>query len=946
MKTCVLFSLAAALCAPALATHYYWVGGASGNWADGNNWSLTEGGEPANAYPATSDDDATIATDGATVSLPSALLDVNAVHVNANVTLNSGGANFSPITLDGTGVLTLGDGVKLYTDVAATVSVDLKVDGAVSVTAKDSCWTGFKFDEKCGLSGAGTVSFSGNKSGHTLSWSAAEFIGTIVVENGSGRNLTSVSRPEATNCGMTWTVANSSYGREKTYFISSSSDRPYVFGSLSGSVYFAQGDNMTPSAFVKDILMEIGALGNDDTLTGRVARDDARANEGPSIRKVGLGTLSTSIKCVKAYYLKSGTLNILSDDVLSESNESIYGTQIVFEGGVLKVADVVTKDVSLWFGTGSAENPMSSPVIFDDEGRDHTWAATLPATLTGGLEKRGAGTLTLTATPAYSGATTVKEGALLLPANSTIETLVVEGDGKIGVLPSSATTTEQTFTISAYSLPEGKSIQDVFVSSDLMTTDFAEEAGAVTVTVTRGPQTYVWTGASDSAWETLGNWTVNGIVPDALPVAQDTIQFLAQENATNEVVLADGVVVSKVIVDGTTKISGGIIQSTNVCSTAGLESAELLILGDDAGLGTWDAYDSKLVIDVNLEIAASATSTNVIESYKKGNSVGSDIWLNGNLTGTGTIQFSGPRLNCRVNGDNRAFAGTVYVKEDGDGRNNTHLTRSEAGSALARWHIYNSEDGNFVNSTTLNVEFGELTHFRRKHHGGAEGQGMLTIGGLNTDFSCTGEFGTGWDGKIYRNHKIEKVGTGTMTFSGTHVLSYTISNGTLVLASDASVTEGGGYTFNGGALKLDPAFTIDPSTNFVATTAAIIVDDGGVDRTFEIALPATTGGFVKKGAGALTLAAAPLYTGATRIEDGSLHVAGTFDAAQTTIVVDDPVAAEAAGTVYLSADSVAGRLTLESTHEKASKYRFAKTVENGRTVVKVAKLGGFSLIVR
>ena len=49
------FALAATLSLSVSATDYYWIGGASGNWNDGSNWSLTEGGSAASAFPTTGD---------------------------------------------------------------------------------------------------------------------------------------------------------------------------------------------------------------------------------------------------------------------------------------------------------------------------------------------------------------------------------------------------------------------------------------------------------------------------------------------------------------------------------------------------------------------------------------------------------------------------------------------------------------------------------------------------------------------------------------------------------------------------------------------------------------------------------------------------------------------------------------------------------------------------
>ena len=40
------------------ATDYYWIGGASSDWSNGANWSLTEGGTAASAYPNSGEDTA------------------------------------------------------------------------------------------------------------------------------------------------------------------------------------------------------------------------------------------------------------------------------------------------------------------------------------------------------------------------------------------------------------------------------------------------------------------------------------------------------------------------------------------------------------------------------------------------------------------------------------------------------------------------------------------------------------------------------------------------------------------------------------------------------------------------------------------------------------------------------------------------------------------------
>lgn len=51
-------ALAAAAAFSASATTYYWIGGNSAEWNNGSNWSLSEGGASAGAYPNSGDDTA------------------------------------------------------------------------------------------------------------------------------------------------------------------------------------------------------------------------------------------------------------------------------------------------------------------------------------------------------------------------------------------------------------------------------------------------------------------------------------------------------------------------------------------------------------------------------------------------------------------------------------------------------------------------------------------------------------------------------------------------------------------------------------------------------------------------------------------------------------------------------------------------------------------------
>ena len=525
------------------------------------------------------------------------------------------------------------------------------------------------------------------------------------------------------------------------------------------------------------------------------------------------------------------------------------------------VADGVTVNPVASFSSES-----TAAVVFDDRGLDNTWTTLNDARVPYGFTKKGAGTLTLTVAPTHTTKTTIEEGTLVVPQGATIAELSLDG-GRLTV-PLTGTEDDTTIlTITA--LAEGTDYDALTNAVAIPGATIAVESdggSGCIVKATRTPQTFTWTGAVDANWTTPGNWTIGGVVATTIPLAVDTVRF-PLEGAPWTVSLSSQQTVTNVTADGATTFSGALIQTGEVYGEG------VITLGDDAGFSTYSPSDARLVISNDLVIAASASSTNTIKSISSGNASGADVWLYGNLTGNGTVMFAGPRLSCELAGDNGDFEGTIYVKDDGNKRNATHLASASASSAKAKWHIYNSEQRNFAPATGTRY-FGELTgEYRRCVAANWQGVATDVIGALNTSFTLMGQFGTAYD----RSDKIVKVGTGTMTFGGKNVNSYEMQGGVIEFTADQTMPYVG-YTFTGGEMRFTDVVTIDPSTNITDSTAAIVFDDGGVDRTWEYALAdSNVGGLTKKGAGTLTLSAAPLYTGLTTVEEGTLVVPSGSD---------------------------------------------------------------------
>ncbi|WP_276485505.1 cellulose binding domain-containing protein [Paraflavitalea pollutisoli] len=136
------------------------------------------------------------------------------------------------------------------------------------------------------------------------------------------------------------------------------------------------------------------------------------------------------------------------------------------------------------------------------------------------------------------------------------------------------------------------------------------------------------------------------------------------------------------------------------------------------------------------------------------------ITLKGRLLGNGTLEHDGNTYaGLHLQGDNSEFTGT-FISKLRSGNQRVRFESPNAGSAKANWLLdANGVDCQGIQFPTGTLHFGSLSG-RGYIRNNAGGSPVISIGALNTN--------TVFGGTIVNFVHVEKVGTGTLSFSGNH----------------------------------------------------------------------------------------------------------------------------------------------------------------------------------
>jgi autotransporter-associated beta strand protein len=357
-----------------------------------------------------------------------------------------------------------------------------------------------------------------------------------------------------------------------------------------------------------------------------------------------------------------------------------------------------------------------------------------------------------------------------------------------------------------------------------------ESPDSAGVSATIHTQRFIWSGANNSNWDltTAGNWQTNG----AAAVYADGYGVIFDDTASGSTAVNLAADVAPVSLDFSNsaktytlagaRISGATRLAKQGSGTLTLVSANTYSGGTTLAAGTLRAADGNALgtgpvtlaggtwqftnsLTVTNDVFVQTNTTTAINEAAYGVS----LTLSGALTGGGNVTtVAGTAYGGLIlAGDNRGFTGTFTVNYSSGNR--FRFGSASAGSASAVWVLNNATtDGNSPAFGTGTLYFGALSgggYLRND----AAGTTTLEVGALNQDSVFTGQLQANGGNLIALN----KVGTGTLTFTGAN--SYTgpttVKCGRLLISQN--FTGAGGCGVSNGA-------TLGCVNNYSAGSAA------------------------------------------------------------------------------------------------------------------------------
>jgi len=379
------------------------------------------------------------------------------------------GANVSDLTVGGSGTGTLNVTGGQVTSKNGNIGYSAGSVGIVTVTS--GTWDNINFSLQTflnvGRSGTGTLYLNGGRVTNDISYIGKNpgGVGTVTVSSGTwtnsdigniGLNVGDAGKGTLNINGGTVINQNASVG----YSINGSGTVNVTSGTWANNGFLVVGSSGTGTLNMNGGLVSVsGGLtkltyGTINLNSGGTLQIGTGGTTGVLLGGTGSfvdnGTLIFNRSNASTYsgsLSGSGAVIKLGGGTLTLSGSNGYTGVTSLNGGVLSLgnASALARTGTISFGGGSLQYSGSntvdysakisnsgSAITIDTNGQNVTFASGVGSSNTGGLTKSGLGTLVLSGSNTFFGATTVSAGALIINGSLTSSPVTVASGGTLG----------------------------------------------------------------------------------------------------------------------------------------------------------------------------------------------------------------------------------------------------------------------------------------------------------------------------------------------------------------------------------------------------------------------------------------------------------------------------------------------------------------------------------